>query len=538
MQDLERPPSRDRRRAEPLHRRSSPRHAPRTGPTWAAACVVAALGVAADAASAAPPRSAAGEPAAPASTKARTAPDDEPQPQPQPQPQPGDPATRPARDADRTDRDRADRDRADDRAVDREGKENKDGSQSLAVGAPRAIDEASADEGKLTVRPYLLVSGGLKADFVKEKPNETRNDRISTFALGRIGLKARWLDLVYAESEFMASGGVGLHGTSAYEGQAAMQVRQQVVRVSKWGLSLAVGRIIDEASVDFFSAHVAETFLQDTATRDPLLFTGFNLGNGVRAAYALGLGSGSTLRFGFTFNAGNPVSNTASLLVGGAYPPFERFYIQPYQQVNQSANHFPDDTFHTMVFTPSVLLDTKYVDARAAVQMFDINANTTSTADDHIRGYNVRGTVRAKLFDGHIVPFASSAYTRNDTLVATDLSKRSPDRYHAVNFGGGIDLDLQRRFRCSHDCADGLGAQYQQVQFQIGEGLVTTQRYVNVGATYWLAPNVSFSARFAMWMQEAEQPVTPAGVALGQTRPDIVTSGERSGIAAIRFIMP
>lgn len=413
-------------------------------------------------------------------------------------------------------------------------KEHPEGSTSLAVGAPAAADEASLDGGKLRIHPYLLVTGGLKADFVKNKPGEEKNDRISTFALGRIGLRARWLDFVYAESEFMASGGVGLHGTSAYEGQAAMQVRQQLVRLTKYGFRVEVGRILDEASVDFFSAHVAETFIQDTATRDPLLFSGFNLGNGVRATYQIIPG----LRAGLTFNAGNPVSNTASLMVGGAYPPFERFYTQPYQQVNQSANHFPDDTFHSMVITPSVLVDTKFVDVRVAVQGFDINANTNSSKDDHIRGYNLRGTAKVKLFDGLIIPFASSAYTRNDTLVATDLSKRAPDRYQAVNLGVGVDVDLQRRFKCSHDCADGFGGQFQQVQYQIGDNLVTTQRYLNIGATYWLAPNVSVGARFAMWLQEQEQPVTAAGVALGQTRPDTVTNGERSVITALRFIMP
>ena len=403
----------------------------------------------------------------------------------------------------------------------------------MVIGAP-TDDEASPEGGKLQVHPYFLVSGGVKADAVQARPGEVKNDRIATFALGRIGVKARWLDFISAESEFMASGGVGLRGTSAYEGQAAMQVRQQIIRLTKWGLKAEVGRVIDEASVDYFSQHISETFIQDTATRYALLFTGFNLGNGVRATYELVPG----LRAGLAFNAGNPVSNTASLMIGGSFPPFERFYTQPYQQVNQSANHFPDDTFHSIVLTPSVLADTKHFDARAAVQMFDVNTNTNSKDDEHIRGYNLRGTARVKLLDRMVVPFAGFAYTRNDTLVPTNTALRAPDRYHAVNLGGGVDLNLQRRYRCSHDCADGFGAQYQQVQFQIGEGLVTTQRYVNVGGTYWLAPNVSLGLRFAMWTQEAEQPVTAAGVAAGQTKPEVHTQGEKSVIAALRFIMP
>lgn len=415
-----------------------------------------------------------------------------------------------------------------------EVRESKADAAPLAVGAPKLEDEASAEGGKLSIHPYVLLSGGVKADFVVTKPREVKDDRVSTFALGRIGLRARWLDFVYVESELMASGGIGLHGTSAYEGQAALQVRQQMIRLSKAGFRAEVGRIIDEASLDYVSAHVADTFFQDRAVREPLLYSGFNLGNGVRASYEIVPG----LRAALTFNAGNPVSSTASLLVGGGYPPHERFYTQPYVAVGQSANNFPDDTFHSMVVTPSVLVDTKYVDVRVAVQGFDIDPNMASNTNDDIRGYNVRGTVRAKLFDGLLVPFASTAYTKNDTLVQTNLAQRAKDRYQAVNAGGGIDVDLARRYRCSHDCADGFGVQYQQVQYQIGEGLVTTERYVNVGATYWLAPNVSVGVRYAQWTQEAEQPIAAAAVAAGKTLPDIVTSGERSGIVSLRFVMP
>ena len=238
-----------------------------------------------------------------------------------------------------------------------------------------------------------------------------------------------------------------------------------MVRLHRGPWRVEVGR--------FISAHVADTFLQDTATRDPLLFSGFNLGNGVRGALELLPG----LRAGLTLNAGNPVSTTSSLMIGGPFPPFERFYTQPYQAVNQGPNHFPDDTFHIMVLTPSVLFDSKIVHARFAVQGFHVDANTNRTDDDPIRGYNVRGSVRLELADGLLVPFASAAYTRNDTLVPNDLARRARERYHAVNVGAGLDVDLARRFRCAYDCADGFGVQVQQVQHQIGDGLVTTNRY-------------------------------------------------------------
>lgn len=386
----------------------------------------------------------------------------------------------------------------------------------LGISTPVMEDDASRD---LQVRPYALVAGGVKADFVHDKPEEDRQNRVSTFALGRLGLRARYKDWIAAESEFMASGGIGLHGTSAYEGQAAMQVRQQLIRLGKNAWRVEVGRLIDPASVDFFSAHVADTFLQDTATRDPLLYSGFNLGNGIRGAYEIFPG----LSLGLTLNAGNPVSTTASLMIGGAFPPFERFYTQPYQAVNQGPNHFPDDTFHIYVLTPSILIDTKDVDVKLAVQGFDVNTNMNRSNDDHIRGYNARGTARLKLFDGTVIPFASGAFTQNDTMQPNDLSRRASERYRAIDLGGGVDANWARRFRCSYDCADGVGVQYQQVQHQIGSGLVTTLRFVNVGTTYWLAPNVALGARFAMWFQEI------AGQA---------SVGERSAIASLRFVMP
>lgn len=390
-----------------------------------------------------------------------------------------------------------------------------EGAEALAVEPPAANTPAQPG---LVVRPYFLIAGGLKYDIPQARPGQTMENRVSTFALGRLGAKAAWSDLVDAESELMASGGTSLHGTSAYEGQAAMQVRQQVVRLHRNIWRVEAGRLIDEASVDFFSAHVAETFLQDTATRDPLLFDGFNLGNGVRGQ----LEPMSGLRLALTFNAGNPVSTTGSLMIGGSYPPFERFYTQPYQSVGQVANHFPDDTFHIMMLTPSVLIDTKYIDAKVAIQAFDVNTNTNKGDDDHIRGYNIRGTVRAKLLDGLLVPFLSAAYTKNDTLLANDLSKRAADRYQAVNMGGGIDVDVARRYQCAYDCADGFGIQYQQVQFQVGNGLVTTNRYANLGGTFWVAPNVSLGLRFAFWNTKQEQSAA---------------TGEKSGILTLRFIM-
>jgi hypothetical protein len=303
-----------------------------------------------------------------------------------------------------------------------------------------------------------------------------------------------------------------------------MQVRQQVLRLDYRSVRVEAGRIIDEASLDHTSLHVQDTLFQDTATRDPLLYSGFNMGNGLRGTITVIEG----LRLGLTFNAGNPVSTTSTLAVGGTFPPFERLYTQPYQAVGQVPNNFPDDTFHAMVLTPSVLLDSRYVDARVAFQGYDIDTNMTKGTNDHVRGFNLRGTARAKLLDNALTPFVSAAYTVNDTLVPTDLGKRADDRYKAVNLGGGVDYNVRRRFKCAHDCADGVGAQYQQVQFQTGDAYVTTFRYVNVGASYWLLPNVAVGARFAYWVQQQT----------GQGGAKVVEDvGERSVIVGLRGVL-
>jgi len=280
-----------------------------------------------------------------------------------------------------------------------------------------------------------------------------------------------------------------------------------------------VGRLIDEASVDFISAHVQDTLVQDKAVREPLLFSGYNLGNGIRGTVEIV----PNLRLGLTLNAGNPISTTSTLAVGGTYPPFERLYTQALQSVNQGYDHFPDDTFHAIVLAPSVLYENPFVDAKIAVQGFDINTNSTKAGDDHVRGYNIRGTVRGKFLDRMLVPFLSGAYTRNDTLEPNNLERRANDRYQAVNLGGGFDVNIARRYKGFEDSADGVGIQYQNVQFQVGDGLVTTLRYGNLGGTYWLTPHVALNARLSLWVLQQK---------------GAQDSGERTATVGLRAVIP
>ena len=376
-------------------------------------------------------------------------------------------------------------------------------AEEPVVAEPTKPDAPKVEPSKILdavkVEPFVTLVGGLKGDTIIQASDqaqapEQRRGRVSAIALGAFGLRGTVGSLVSFHSELMFNGGTSLHGSSAWEGQAALQVRRQVVRLATGPWMIEAGRVIDEASVNFVSAHVLDTLLQDTATRDPLLYSGFNMGNGVRGTYEALPG----LRLGLTFTAGNPVATTSSLQVGGSFPPFERFYIQPYQAVKQSLNNYPDDTFHMMLLSPSILFSNPYVDAKAAFQGYVVDTNTNRKDDENIRGYNVRGDLRVKLYDEALVPFANASLERNDTVLPTDVSKLSPDKYTSLTFGGGVDVNYRRPWAGR---SNGIGAQYDRIQYQVGNGNITNLHYINVGTTYWLNANTALGLRAAVWLR-------------------------------------
>ncbi|HEU4409360.1 MAG TPA: hypothetical protein VFS43_29140 [Polyangiaceae bacterium] len=364
------------------------------------------------------------------------------------------------------------------------------------------------------IQPFVGIVGGLKYDWPISGGQAKETSRLSSIALADFGVRGAITDWASFESEFMANGGTGLRGTSVFEGQAALQVRKQVIHLARDWWVVELGRVIDEASVDYFSDHVANTFMQDTAVRDPLLYSGFNMGNGVRATAEVLPG----LRIGLAFNGGNPTSTSSTLAVGGQFPPFERVFYQAYGSVGQVANNFPEDRFHIYVVTPSLLYKSGVFEARAAVQQFLIDTNATTDESEDIKGYNARGTARLHLFDNAISPFANGALGRNDVALPNDNTKLSPDKYTGITLGGGIDLNYQK----SHGNYNGVGIQYEGVQFQVGDGVVTRLHFFNVGTTYWLSPNLSIGARLASWSRVQK------GTQL---------DGERSGMLTMRLLL-
>lgn len=372
----------------------------------------------------------------------------------------------------------------------------------------------------VSVAPFVTLVGGLKVDTVIQDPGgagrapETREARISAISLADFGLRGTAGPYVSFESELMANGGVSLHGASAFEGQAALQVRRQIIRLKSGPWMGEVGRVVDEASLNFVSEHVLDTLLQDTATRDALLYSGFNMGNGIRGTVEPIKG----LRLGLAFTAGNPVATTASLQVGGSFPPSDRVYTRPYQYVKQSPNNFPDDSFHMMLFSPSLLFTNELLDLKASFQGFVVDTNTDRTDDQPIHGFNVRGNARFKFAQELVVPFVNVAVGRNDTVNPTNTNVLAADKYTSITTGGGVDINYAHPYSAR---ANGVGLQYDHVQYQVGSGSVTNLHYLNIGTTYWITEHVAAGARFAMWLRNDV---------------NVHDEGERSVLATLRLV--
>jgi len=353
-------------------------------------------------------------------------------------------------------------------------------------------DDTPADapaDAQPWIRPFVAVVGGLEIETLVNRPGDNREGRAVTVALSRFGMRAGVAKGIYIESEFEAN--AGPHGSSAWEGQAALSVRNQLVRIERGRFRADAGRITDPASLDFVSDHVLDQLLTDGFTRGALLASGFNRGNGVLGQVELIPGG----RLGLSVNAANPVSTTSSLVVGGTFPPFARFYFAPYQYVGRDAANFPADEYHFVMVTPSALLDRERFAVHAALQMFQVNTNTSRRDDQHIDGYNARVTAMARFLDRRLRAFGSASIVQNEVVDPDDGTRLSGELYTGTSVGGGLDVDAPpiggRRA--------GAGVQLSLVRDRQGARALADQLFVNVGTTYWLGETTALGARFALY---------------------------------------
>jgi hypothetical protein len=401
--------------------------------------------------------------------------------------------------------------------------------------APPSADQADqwpvVPSGKEPVKypsiaPYASIVGGMSVDVpiqyqIGTHPASNMADTVSTIMMSDFGVRGAILPWISFESELMANAGASLHGTSAFEGQAALQVRKQVLHLARDWWMVEVGRVIDEASVDYYSYHIADCLMMDPATEPFLLFDGFNLGNGVRGTAEIFSG----MRLGFAMNAGTPVSSSAIYEIGGTVPGTSGgVYGDSFGSVSASGNNYPTTSSQAYTFTPSAMYKNKYFEAKAALQYSLVNIDTNNGTAPIIHSYNVRGNVMAHIWDDRIMPFLNVSYGENDTFEQGD--KISPDRYTGVGVGGGVDINYEKKY----GNYNGFGAMFVQDESQIGSnGIISRNRYYNVGTTYWLAPMLAAGLRFAEYTNEQlNQPLS--------TNPT-PSNGVRSVIATLRLVM-
>jgi hypothetical protein len=289
-------------------------------------------------------------------------------------------------------------------------------------------------------------------------------------------------------------------------------VRDQFIRLSRWGVTVDAGIILDEASIDFFSAHTADLLLADHYTRDPLLYSGFNRGQGIKAMY-----SRWGLTLGLAYTEGNPLSTSTSFQVGGTFGGNSRFWQRPLSgfQIGQ-----PDDSFHFRLVSPSLTFAQRWgsqrfhvgIEAKTMAQYFWVDYDTDHQDAPKLHGYNVRGNLRLSVggragrVPWAVTPFGNVAYESNEVLNATAgmTSMLLNTWYQALSWSAGCDLLLFGR--------SGIGISYAQVAFDspsyvaaMGNAPVmepvthTTQGYLNIGLTYWMTEYVALGTRVATY---------------------------------------
>jgi hypothetical protein len=387
---------------------------------------------------------------------------------------------------------------------------NRQDPEALVVSEPAPATRPLFALGSETyfINPVLAIAGGLHSENLLANPNRNKEGRITTLALARFGAEGRLGPYVTFRSEFERN--IRSHGSGIWEGTASMSVRDQVIRLQRWGATVEAGIILDPASVDYFSAHMGDVLMADKYTRDPLLYSGFNRGQGVQARY-----SNWGLTAGVSYTEANPLSTSASFMVGGSFGGNSRFWERP---LGNFRNGQPDDDIHFRVVSPSLGYENEWIDAKAAVQVFNINYQASSKEDPALQGYNVRGGVRLKLqglvpsLPVQVTPFVNAARVENEVLNSTAGfgNQLLKTHFNALTLSGGMDVMISGR--------SGVGFNYSRVVDQTPsfvppttanpEGSepinTTTHSYLNVGATYWLLDQVALGARVASYSRAVE----------------------------------
>jgi hypothetical protein len=362
------------------------------------------------------------------------------------------------------------------------------GMQTTPGAAPAVVTGVL---GKV-MTPYVVIAGGMRFESLQLREGQSTQSRyMVTTALSRFGVRGRVGEHVTFASELEAGMGGSLgNGASVWEGQAHLTVRDQWVQYERDSLSGTFGRLTDLATLDFVSAHVADLLLSDLYTRDPLLYSGANRGNGVMVRYR----ATPELDMGLALHSTNPTGITGTLVIGGQLFPFERPFYLAAAQVGRSETSLPDQNLQLYMATPSVTYSSPTFEAKAAAQVYMLDTRIATDNDQRIFGYNFRANLRLKLMDGQLAPFLNASRNENEMLEAMDATIKRVETYTLYTFTGGLDYAIAG--------PNGVGVQYALVrQDEPGVNRIR-DHYVNVGGTYWLEEGLSISARLGVWVRD------------------------------------
>ncbi len=367
------------------------------------------------------------------------------------------------------------------------------GADTEPIGVTSIADPAPHRDKHVWMSPHIAIAGGVHLQSFNQPPDVDTGTQNPTVAVSRIGLRGGAGTYVTFASEFEAAlGGPQGYGGSVWEGQAALAIRDQYVRFSRSGASLALGRVADPASFDFVSAHVGDLLYADAYARDPLLYAGADRGNGMFASYDLG----PHVTLGGTFHSTNPTGITGTLVIGGKLTPFDRPFFLAAAQVGNSQNNLPDQNLHIYFGSPSVRFHTDKLEAQAEIQMYSLDTQESIDTDQTIRGYNLRLGARAHLPTalGKLSPFANVSRNKNEILDPVDSKYRLPDLFRSYTVTTGLDLDLPNQ-------KTGIGFQYSLVGTREPDHR-TREHYLSLGTSYWVEDVVAIGLRASVFAQQ------------------------------------
>jgi hypothetical protein len=354
---------------------------------------------------------------------------------------------------------------------------------------PEPVVEKKKDKW---IEPFIAIAGGMRLESLHQPDSVERGTQNPTVAVSRLGIRGGVGKHITFNSEFEAAlGGPLGYGASVWEGQAAIAIRDQWLRYARAGFGIAAGRIADPASFDYTSKHVADLLLTDLYTRDPLLYSGADRGNGIIGTYDLG----KHVTLGATFHSTNPTGITGTLIIGGKLQPFDRPFYLASSAVGNNQNNLPDHNLHIYFGSPSVRVKFENFEAQSEVQIYALDTQQSIMDDQTIRGYNLRLGARGWIDGpgGRITAFANVSRNKNEILDPIDSQYRLPDLFRSYTFSGGVDYDYQKN--------NGVGFQYAMVDTKEPD-LHTRLHFINLATTYWIEDSLAIALRGAVYAQQ------------------------------------